>query len=288
MYTILVNDDNSLTTSVRERIVQRSKLVDTLHFLVPPTYKNCDMSKFTVNLEYILPVSRELHTDILTRSPELYKGYLEYKVPLDTSLTKEAGKVELKLTFICVEMDANGMTTQKVRKTTATTMTVVACSAWCDIVPDQALSAFDQRLIMMEAMIHAIDDENQILFDTKADNIKYNNEDSTIQLVANGVPIGDKVVISTSGGASVNAIQKILLSDDGNLVAIYADGTEEFVGKIDSNCPGVYVPSLVAPDKLTFTLQEDATEKEIVIDIDRTNEWNTEEGTTSYIWDKLD
>ena len=39
MYTILVNDDNTLTTSVRERIMQRSKLVDSLHFLVEPTYK---------------------------------------------------------------------------------------------------------------------------------------------------------------------------------------------------------------------------------------------------------
>ena len=59
MYTILVNDDNTLTTSIRERIMQRSKLVDSLHFLVYPTYKGLDMTDFTVTMEYILPVSKE-------------------------------------------------------------------------------------------------------------------------------------------------------------------------------------------------------------------------------------
>ena len=39
MYTILLGEDNELVTSVQERIMQRSKLVDSLHFLVEPIYK---------------------------------------------------------------------------------------------------------------------------------------------------------------------------------------------------------------------------------------------------------
>ena len=70
LYTILINDDNTLTTSVRERIMQRSKLVDSLHFLCPPTYKELDMTDFTVTLEYILPVSREYKTEELVKSEE--------------------------------------------------------------------------------------------------------------------------------------------------------------------------------------------------------------------------
>ena len=64
MYTILVNQDNTMTTSVRERIMQRSKLVDSLHFLVEPIYKELDMSDFTVVMEYILPVSKEYKSEI--------------------------------------------------------------------------------------------------------------------------------------------------------------------------------------------------------------------------------
>lgn len=286
MYTILITDSNELVTSIRERVVQRSKMVDDLHFLMAPSYKGKDMTKFTATMEYILPVSRELHTDTLAQSKELYKGQIEYKLPFDTNLTKEAGDIELKLTFTCVEMDVDGVLHQYVRKTTSTFVKIVPVEAWSNIVPDSALEALDQRLLVTEAMIKELSELSQILDDTKADNIKYDTTDSTIQLVANGVPIGDKIVISTNGGTGVNAIQKMLLGDDGKLVAIYADGTEEVVGTIDSKCAGVYVPSLVAPDKLTFTLQEEAAESTIVIDIDKSNEWNSE-GNTNYIWETI-
>ena len=58
MYTILVNDDNSLQTSIRSKIVQGSKNIDYLHFLINPTYNDIDMSELSVILTYILPISR--------------------------------------------------------------------------------------------------------------------------------------------------------------------------------------------------------------------------------------
>ena len=70
MYTILVNQDNSLTTTVRERIMQRSKLVDSMHFLVEPIYKELEMTDFTVTMEYISPVSKEYKTETLVLSEE--------------------------------------------------------------------------------------------------------------------------------------------------------------------------------------------------------------------------
>ena len=144
MYTILVNDDNTLTTSVRERIMQRSKLVDSLHFLVSPTYKELDMTDFTVTMEYILPVSKEYVSEVLVKSEELYKEMLEYKLPFDTDLTKEAGEIEVKLTFSKVDLDADGNDIQYVRKISATSITIIPVESWCDIIPDKALDAIDQ------------------------------------------------------------------------------------------------------------------------------------------------
>ena len=43
MYTFLINEDNTLTVSKRECIMERSKQVDTLHFLADTTYKDVDM-----------------------------------------------------------------------------------------------------------------------------------------------------------------------------------------------------------------------------------------------------
>lgn len=155
MYTILLSETNELVTSVKERIMQRSKLVDNLHFLVDPIYKGIDMSDFTVMLEYLLPISREYKTEFLVKSDELYKEKLQYKLPLDTNITKEHGNVELQLTFIKVDLDENGQSVQMVRKTSPTVLTVLPISAWSDIIADSALTALDQRIIQTQAMIEA-------------------------------------------------------------------------------------------------------------------------------------
>ena len=193
MYTILLNETNELTTSVRERIMQRSKLVDSLHFLVDPTYKGIDMTVFTATMEYIMPVSREYKTETLVKSEALYKNKIEYKLPLDTNLTKEAGKIEIQLTFTKVEMDADGMTKQYVRKTSPTTITIIPIAAWSDVIADSALTALDQRLIQVDAMINAANEMNNYLSETKADNVTYNPTTNKLQLTANGVAIGDAV-----------------------------------------------------------------------------------------------
>lgn len=212
MYTILLNETNELITSVKERIMQRSKLVDNLHFLVDPIYKGHDMSEFMATMEYLLPVSKELHTEQLTLSDELYKEKLEYKVPFDTTLTKEAGKIEVQLTFTKIEMDEEGKTTQYVRKTSPASITIVPISAWSDIIADSALDGIDQRLIQTEAMINALNDLSQEIYDNKADNIVFNT--NKIQLVANGKPIGDPVSLDEAHDQLIDD------SEDGNIKVV--------------------------------------------------------------------
>ena len=198
MYTILVNDNNELVTTVKERIMQRSKLVDELHFLANPTYKNIDMSNFTVTMEYILPVSREYKTETLVKSSALYKGQLEYVLPFDTCLTKEAGKIEIQLTFSQVSLDADGNAKQQVRKVGPATVTIVPLTAWSDIIPDSALSALDQRLIMIDAMVQAANEMNYQMMNNKADDISYNEDTNELQLLAGGNAIGNKVVVKAN------------------------------------------------------------------------------------------
>ena len=291
MYTILVTDSNELVISVKERIMQRSKLVDNLHFLMSPSYKGIDMSEFTCTMEYVLPVSREYKTETLVKSGELYKDNLEFKLPFDTNLTKEAGKIEIQLTFIKVSLDADGHTKQQVRKAGPCTITIVPVASWSDVIPDAALTALDQRLIQLELMANQLDELSKYAYENKADNITYNESDGTIQLLANNNPIGDKITINIGEVESVDAIQKLEIDADGNLIATYADGRTEIIGRVsDSDCIGIYVPSLVEPDKLTFTLQDKPGAQEIVIDIDRSNEWSSiEDGSASnYIWETLD
>lgn len=291
MYTILISDTNELVTTVKERIVQRSKLVDNLHFLVSPTYKEYDMQNFTAMLEYVTPASRELKSEILTKSDALYKGMIEYKFPIDTSITKEAGDIELLLTFVYVEMQPDGKTYQHVRKTTPTTIHVVPVPAWCDVVPDSALTALDQRLIQVEAMMQAANDMAQWLSDTKADNIRYDETGKYIQLTANGSPIGDRIALNISPDVNCDCIKYIKIDSDGNLVVTYSDGTIENIGKVTGDVvTGIYIPDVSQDGILTMTLSQEVGAPSYSWDIDLTNNWNAidgVEGQSNYIWEQI-
>lgn len=214
MYTILVCDDHSLRTTNRERIMQRSKLVDKLHFLVPPTYDDLDMSATTVCLEYLKPVSREYKTEILEVSEELYKNHLEYILPMDTELTREAGDLELQLTFTMVTMDADGNVTQYVRKTEPTTITIVPIAAWSDIIPDSALTALDQRILKQDMQIAQMADINMALADAVPDGLMVDDygkvrlsKDGKVMMDTIGVDVLLPRTPDTEDGASDGLIE---------------------------------------------------------------------------------
>ena len=211
---------------------------------------------------------------------------MEYKLPFDTCLTKEHGKIEVQLTFTKVELTPDGDNIQYVRKTSPTTITIVPIAAWSDVIADDALTALDQRIIQTQAMIEAVDEMNWNLDETKADNIIYDESGKYLQLTACGKPIGNKIKINAT---VTSGISEIRIDEDGNLVVLYSDGRQEVVGKTGSNCAGIYIPSM-QEDVLTFTLSDKATDNVISFDIDKSNNWSEVDGveqSSNYIWREL-
>lgn len=199
MYAILVNEDNTLSASKKERIMQRSKLVDTLWFLVNPMYQDNDMSNATLLMEYLLPVSKKYGTKILRKADEGYKEYLKYLLPendeINTELTSEPGKVEIQLTFIYVDLDTDGNPVQRVRKTSSTAITIVPISNWSDIIPDGALSVIDQRIIKTDAQIKALDAYIETIGNNMVNNLAYNEDEESLYLLSGDKIVGDKVSV---------------------------------------------------------------------------------------------
>ena len=212
MYTILVNDDNTLTTSVRERIMQRSKLVDSLHFLVEPTYKELNIADFTVTLEYVLPISKKYKVETLIKSDELYKERLEYKLPFDTNLTREYGDIEIQLTFTKVDLDEEGKDIQYVRKTSTTSITIIPISAWSDVIPDEALTDLDQKILKTDAQIKELHEMQENILVEKADNLVLDEENKELYLTAEGNQIGNKVKLSDLGNEIVQSSDEGLIT----------------------------------------------------------------------------
>ena len=186
MYTILVNDDNSLQTSIRSKIVQGSKNIDYLHFLINPTYNGIDMSELSVILTYILPISKERKTLTLEKSEELYKERLEYKILLDSDenfITSEYGDVKLWLTFM------NG--SDVVRYTTPTVLTVYPTEV-TDLEPSEPTQT------------------------PNVDSIYLDKDTNSIYLTANGETVGTAIPINDLSNAIVDS------SNDG-LVTVITD-----------------------------------------------------------------
>lgn len=194
MYTILVNDDHELVTTVKERIMERSNLVNKLHFLVSPTYDELDMSEAAVVLEYVSPISKKYRFEILNKSEELYKGYLEYVLPFDTKLTKEAGEIELQLSFMLASMDSDGQVKDYDRKTSSTTITIVPVAEWSLQIPDDVLAPLDQKILAIQRQINQIEDLQETIVSTSPDGLVV-DEDGKLSLGVDGESIGNKIDI---------------------------------------------------------------------------------------------
>lgn len=199
MYTILVNDDNTLIATEKQRIIQRSKLTDTFCFLAPAVYNGKNMENCIALLEYLTPVGREYKTEILVKDEKLYNGYIQYCLPIDTNFTREAGNIELQLSFILANITADGVQQQIVRKTSPTyKVEIIPISAWSDIIPDSALTPIDQRLIKMDAQLQAIADAGEISDRLHVDGLAFNTYTNELQLTADGTKIGNIVILNSN------------------------------------------------------------------------------------------
>lgn len=208
MYTIYINGDNTPIATEKEHIMERSKLVDTLRFLVEQTYGDYDMSMFDCTMEYILPISRKYKIEMLTMEPDLYvsnnNSYVEYKVPFDTALTSEAGDIEVQLTFTNSVMDEDGkIITQYVRKVEPVTVSILPIAKWADVIPDEALNSVDQRILKLQELIKEYTEVAKAFANDKADNIAIETEEGTdvkyLTLTSQGNQIGRKITMDELG-----------------------------------------------------------------------------------------
>ena len=227
-YTIIVCDDGNLYGSRKRKIMQREKLFNKVWFLVLPCYNGFDMSQCVVTMRYLLPISKEFKTETLVLSDEGYEEYLKYVLPIDTALSKEHGDIELNLTFTMLDVDDDGNVVQRVRKTDNHILHITKLPDWDSIVPDSALSAIDQRIIMQSAQIKALETLAETLEFNKVDDLVYDSTDESLQLHANGVCVGSKVSIKEMmddgipvvdfGSSSGNASDKEDKDEDDNVI----------------------------------------------------------------------
>lgn len=211
MYTLLINNDNTVTASISHPIMQRSKLVDDLYFLVPKEYNSWDMSEFDLIMGYRTPISHSFNYKKLVLTDENYKErYLRYTLTLDTDLTAENGDVEINLEFIGVFMQTDGTVIQRTRTIMPYKLTVVPIASWFT-APDDALDTLTQMIIANQQNIKAASDLVGIINQSKADDIVLDKTNKEIYLTVHGNKLGTSIPLSELGDEMAEAAENGLV-----------------------------------------------------------------------------
>jgi hypothetical protein len=199
--------------------MQRSSLTDSLHILVATDFKGFNIADFTFTLEYILPVSRKYVSETLVAEEEIYKdSYLEYVIPVTSRLSEEAGDIELKITLSNVGLDENGKKTQYLIHSKETSVTITPLTNWSDIIPDEALTALDNRILALDGQIKALNELQGNISASIPDDLGLT--EGLLQLTHKGNAIGE--------GVKILAIDEDYVQDDAD------DGASDGVVDIDN------------------------------------------------------
>lgn len=202
-YTVLINNDNSATATIRERIMQRTKNVDCLHIIIPKIYNGTDFTSYSVLMEYKLPISHEVKLEELVLADDKYKDdYNLYRLKLGTEFTKEPGNVEIQLTLVSLEMDADGNTIESVRHISPFIVPINEVADWFN-VPDSELTTLTQYYLAAKQEILALNDIANTLDRNKADDIKLDVESGEVYLVSGSKRIGTGISVEELGNEIV-------------------------------------------------------------------------------------
>lgn len=233
---IKMNDDKSLIITVPTTIYRGEKNADVITFLIPAEYEGKNLADCAVSMRYMLP-SNTGRSDALVYRPEMYKGYLQYSTPANTRLTSEEGIITAWLTGF--DMDDN-----VIFKTGEVLIPISPSKNITDYLPHEDLDQLDQ----LSAQVAELERR-------KADNITFHADDHTLQLLADGAEIGDRVEIP-----------------------------------VDAHGCAVYVPSIDEHKVLSWIIEEQAGEAPSPVDLNPFDEWHAVddgEEKSEYIWEDM-
>lgn len=199
MYAIKMEEDKSLTTTIQSTIYQGDKNADTLVFLIPQKYEENSLSDCDILLRYILPNGIGCSEELAMYPIPHNEDYYQFRLSVASRFTDEFGDIELWLTAVNFNDDI-------LFKTDTTIVTITPHKVIDDYLPPEAVNQLDA----LAAKVHSME-QNSV------NNLKYDPVEETLQLTANGNPVGDIVDIGDGGGTGGDGTDDIInFGDDDN------------------------------------------------------------------------
>ena len=223
MYTLLISEDGSVTTTKYETIMQRSANFNSIQVLINKLYKGIDIADASIYMKYVLPVSKKIklmHLDLV--SDNYLEDYLQFVIPGNTLLTAEPGTVKVTFTITKMNTDENDQTIVGIDTTGEGSIKITAVAQWADYVPDELLNEVDQRLLVLEARQKDLDALHQEMFQGMVNDVRLDADGRKILLTNKNGDVG--------GGLNVNDLSALIATD---IVGADADGVPDGVTHLD-------------------------------------------------------
>lgn len=197
MYTIVMDKDKNLNTTVRGTIFKNENLVNKIQFLIPPQFDGnagrvvidpvtgeqtidqdgvIDINDYIVTLKYVDP-NGNFKGEVLEKDAETYKNYLRYTLPVDSKLTAVAGDITIRLTLTNFDPVTEVMNKLE---SNSTSIKVEKPKGFDDYINFEDIDAIKKQILDLKGAM-----PNDLAI----------NEDDKIQLTHDGAPIGDGVEI---------------------------------------------------------------------------------------------
>lgn len=184
--------DKELVATVKTSIFEKEANTDTLRFLIPPYYGDIDLSKSTVLVKYVTP-DRKNRAEQLIPTSKLYKGYLDYRLNVDTDITSLPGDVDMRLSFIQVDKaEGSGLQTEVLHSGNIV-ITVDPLKNLYGFNCDESLEVIDRMVGQVNSKIEALNNIATSLDKEKADDIEMVGDE--IWAMSNGEKIGDPIKV---------------------------------------------------------------------------------------------
>lgn len=225
MYTLKINDDNTVTTTVKEILIERSNYVDKIQIVTSKLYREqIDMSDATLYMKYKLPVSNKIKLTQLTVNDLAYEtNYIQYLIPVDAALTAEAGDIEVSFTFLKLVANDDSTYTSYIRKTTSGVIHITPLVQFDKYEPSELFTEIDQRLLVMEGMIKDLDAQNKAAYEGMVKDIRLDTEGRKLTLT-------DRNGDDTGEGVKVKDLSTMVAED---MTGVDPDGVQDGVVHLD-------------------------------------------------------
>lgn len=196
MYTILMNPDKSLTTTVRQTLFQRETGVDKIQFLLPQKYEDVDIKTCIILLKYT-DQGNVAHSKKLSIDEDFYKDMVRCTLDVDLDLTSFAGDIVASLSFL--RLNTLNELHEEVLHSGEVVITISPLKDLYSFVGEDSLQLIDKKMLELEAKAKALEIMANSYDENKADDLSYNK--NKLQLTAKGKPIGKSVEILSEGSS---------------------------------------------------------------------------------------